>query len=218
MPWHGHASRWWWAQLEECGPWHSASVAAPVPLPELLPLQRVHAGPSAPRPLAHPVRSRPSCDDLLEAAAEGRSNISGRPRPIVVGARLCVCTTRQTNMKFRSLRARPRNRGGGRQRERNQRAKMPPAGKDEQSDALRQAARTNNVDKLKSLISKGADVNTASVSMGDRSFTKPLRYGGGCSQPRSCTCVCVLVCLTRIRSRRCDGPACTVIRKLRKCY
>lgn len=44
--------------------------------------------------------------------------------------------------------------------------KMPPAGKDEQSDALRQAARTNNLEKLKSLISKGTDVNTASVGVG----------------------------------------------------
>ena len=42
---------------------------------------------------------------------------------------------------------------------------MPPVGKDEQSDALRQAARTNDVDKLKSLLAKGADANTASVRL-----------------------------------------------------
>ena len=36
-------------------------------------------------------------------------------------------------------------------------------GKDELGDALRQAARTNNVEKIKSLIAKGADPNAVFV-------------------------------------------------------
>ena len=51
---------------------------------------------------------------------------------------------------------------------------MPPVGKDEQSDALRQAARTNDVDKLKSLLAKGADANTASVRLAGGRFESIL--------------------------------------------
>lgn len=62
---------------------------------------------------------------------------------------------------------------------------MPPVGKDEQSDALRQAARTNDVDKLKSLLAKGADANTASVRLAGGVRKHSLR-------PRPCSLLTTL--------------------------
>ena len=80
---------------------------------------------------------------------------------------------------------------------------MPPAGKDDQGDALRQAARVNDVDKIKALISKGADVNAVFVS-------DALANSIALRKHRDCGCLLVPSCFSHAYAFRacCAHPYC----------